>query len=202
MNRENVLFLLAGLVFGILIGVGSYHAVRTVPDLDTAAPAAGGGARAAVAAQPSGVPQSVERKRLERELRERPRDPVLLVKLADLHYDEGMWEQAAGYYERAVQVRPHPDVLTDLGICYRELGEYERALEHFAQAHELDPSHWQSLYNTMVVTAFDIGRYDQARQALDAMEAIEPRPAELDPARLDQLREMLDRLAGAPERPS
>jgi tetratricopeptide (TPR) repeat protein len=139
---------------------------------------------------------------LKRLLQEEPNDDRVLAALGNLHYDAGMWQQAAGYYQRAVDIRPNADMLTDLGVCYRELGDYERALDIFSRAHTLDPAHWQSLYNTMVVAAFDVGRIGVAQQALEAIEAIDPRPTELDQGRLDQLREMLARLAGEPAQPS
>jgi tetratricopeptide (TPR) repeat protein len=122
--------------------------------------------------------------------------------LADIHYDAAMWKAAAGYYERAAELEPNADVLTDLGVCYRGMGEFDRALESFARAFELDPGHWQSMYNTVIVAAQDVGRFDLAERALAAMAAIDPPPPELDPARFEQLRESVAALARAAGQPS
>lgn len=139
---------------------------------------------------------------LKRMLQENPEDVRILRALADIYYDAAMWRQAAGYYERAAEIEPNPDVLTDLGVCYRGLQQYDQALETFARAQELDPRHWQSLYNTVIVAAHDVGRFDLAEQALAAMAAIDPLPPGLDAARLQQLRESVAALAQAAGQPS
>jgi len=204
MKRENLAFLLAGLAFGVLIGFGSYHAVHSTPTLDVVqsgtasatapqgpmAPTQSGDPNAA-----GGAPMVARVNDLKRMLQEKPDDPEVLLALANLYYDAAMWEQAAGYYERVAQVEPNADLLTDLGVCYRGLRQFDKAIEIFARAHEQDPTHWQSLYNTIIVAGFDTGRIEVARQALASMEAIEPPPPELEPARLQQLREMLEQAA-------
>jgi len=207
MKRENLAFLVAGLAFGVLIGFGSYHAVHSTPTLDDApptvsapspqgpmAPTQTGGPNAA-----GGAPMVARVNELKRMLQEKPDDPQVLLALANLHYDAAMWEQAAGYYERVAQIEPNADMLTDLGVCYRGLRQFDKAIETFARANEQDPTHWQSLYNTVIVAGFDTDRIEIARQALASMEAIEPQPPELEPARLQHLREMLDQAARAAE---
>lgn len=139
---------------------------------------------------------------LKRMLQKDPDDVRVLRALADMHYDAAMWEQAAGYYERAAEIEPNADVLTDLGVCLRGMREFDRALEAFARANELDPGHWQSLYNTVIVAAQDVGRFDLAERALDAMAAIDPPPPGLDRARFEQLRESVAALAQAAGEPS
>jgi tetratricopeptide (TPR) repeat protein len=138
--------------------------------------------------------------RLKRILQDDPDNVEAALRLANLHHDAGMWPQAAGYYERVKVHRPDdPDLLTDLGVCYRGMREYDRALEQFAAAHHADPRHWQSLFNTVVVAVFDVGRLDLAQQALASIEAIDPPPAGLDRAQLDQLRQALEQAAARAE---
>ena len=207
MKRDQFLFLIGGLAFGILIGLGSYHAVHSTPTLDPTlpderavqaprAPAQTGDPNAA-----GGAPMVARVNQLKRMLQEKPDDVRVLRALADVHYDAAMWQQAVGYYERAAEIEPDADVLTDLGVCYRGLREFDRALEAFARAYELDPGHWQSLYNTVIVAAHDVGRFDLAERTLAAMAAIDPPPPDLDQARFEQLREsvaVLARTAGQP----
>ncbi len=207
MTREHLMFLFGGLAFGILIGFGSYHAIHTAPSLAQAP--IGGGAVPAPQGPPAptqigpnaegGAPMVAMVNRLKRMLQESPNDDQVLLKLANLYHDAAMWEQAAGYYERVVElVAPNADTLTDLGVCYRGLRQFDEALAAFDRAHSLDPAHWQSLYNTVVVAGFDVKRLELALQALDAMESIDPRPSELDAARLQRLREMLEPAAATP----
>jgi tetratricopeptide (TPR) repeat protein len=149
-----------------------------------------------------GAPMFKRVNELKRLLQEDTENVRILRELANLHYDAAMWGQAVSYYERLAKLQPTPDVLTDLGASYRGVGQYDRALESFARAREMDSSHWQSLYNTIVVAVSDLGRADLAEQALEAMEAIEPRPQELTDAQLQQLRQAIEALASRGEQPS
>ena len=204
MTREHVMFLFGGLAFGILIGFGSYHAIHTAPSL-AQAPIDGGavpapqGPLAPTQLGPNaqgGAPMVATVNRLKRMLQESPNDDQVLLKLANLYHDAAMWEQAVGYYERVVELAPPTaDLLTDLGVCYRGLRRFDDALATFEHANNLDPAHWQSLYNTVVVAGFDVNRLELAHGALDAMESIDPRPSELDAGRLERLREMLQSAA-------
>ena len=135
-----------------------------------------------------GAPMVAEINALKQRLQGNEKDVEALVRLANIHHDVGMWQQAIGYYERALVVQPgDPDLLTDMGICYRGTGSFDRAVELFAEAQELDPSHWPSLFNTVIVTGFDLGQFDRAMAALEAMEALEPQPP-----RLGELRHALE----------
>ena len=205
MKRDQFLFLLGGLAFGILIGFGSYHAIHETPQLDgqasmAAPPAPRGPAAPTQTGGPNadgGAPMVARVNELKRMLQENPDDPQVLLALANIYYDAAMWEQAAGYYERVAAIEPTPDLLTDLGVCYRGLQRFDEALDRFARAQSMDSGHWQSLFNTVVVAGFDKGDLETAREALASMEAMNPRPAELPPERLRQLRELLDRAAAA-----
>jgi len=208
MKRDQFLFLVGGLAFGILIGLGSYHAIHSTPALDPTLPNEGAVQTPRAPAQTGdpnaagGAPMVARVNELKRMLQKNPDEVRVLRALGDMHYDAAMWQQAVGYYERAAELEPDADVLTDLGVCFRGLREFDRALEAFARAHELDPRHWQSLYNTVIVAAHDVGRFDLAEQTLATMAAIDPAPPELDQARFQQLRESVAALARAAGPPS
>jgi tetratricopeptide (TPR) repeat protein len=201
-QRENLAFLAAGLAFGMLLGFAVYHAVATAPD-PHALPAAQAAAEAPRGPQAptamggpnvdGGAPMLAEINRLKRVLQDEPESPAALLRLANLYQDAAMLPQAIDYYERYLKVRSDDaNVLTDLGICYRGVREFERAIELFAEAQRVDPRHWQSLFNTVVVAVFDLGQLDRASTALQSIEAIDPPPPDLDRARIEQLRQALD----------
>ncbi len=58
------------------------------------------------------------------------------------------------------------------------------------------------MFNIVIVAAFDIGQFELADEALTAIAAIDPRPDDLDPSRLRQLREAVARAADPAEGPS
>jgi tetratricopeptide (TPR) repeat protein len=202
MKREQLAFLVGGFAFGILFGFALFHGIQSRPELaDTSMAGNPGGSMAPAqsgAPASGGAPMVARINELKRELQQSPKDINLLVDLADIYHQAAMWEQAAGYYERALELEPaQPDLLTNLGLCFGGMGEYDRALEAFDRAHRENPQHWQSLFNTVIVAARDAGELDVALEAMEAMEAIEPRPADLDPVHLKQLREWLEQSQAA-----
>jgi len=55
-------------------------------------------------------------------------------------------------YANALAIDPkNPDVLTDQGVMYRDLGQNDKALANFVKANQLNPNHMQSLMNAGVV---------------------------------------------------
>lgn len=183
LTRENFSFLLAGLAFGVLLGFGFFHAISNRP-VERAAEAAAALPVPAGPPAPTQVagsaPMVQEVAALRRVLEADPRNLAALTRLANLHNDAGMWTEAIAYYERALEVKPgDPNLLTDLGVCYREIRQPEKALSVFEQAQRSDPSHWQSLYNTVVVETFDLKRRERALEALERLERLNPQAPNL-----------------------
>ena len=64
-----------------------------------------------------------------------PKNADLLVHLGNAAYDAGDWRLAVDSYERAVTLKgDDPNVLTDLGVSYRNLGDPDKALARFDRA--------------------------------------------------------------------
>lgn len=186
MTKQNVACLVGGIAFGFVLGFGLFHTVENRPDEQRAAegtPAPsgpmgptpmGGGGMGQPGGQ-SGAPMVDRINALKRRLQSDPRDLGAAIELANLYYDVGMHQQAIGFYEQAVAIQPNdPNLLTDLGSSYQATRQYEKALELFARARQVDPSHWQSLYNQAVVLGFNLGRFDDAEAALKKLEQSHP----------------------------
>jgi|GEM_PF-891243 len=64
-------------------------------------------------------------------------------------YDERRWVDAINRYEYAIaNGGDHPDIRTNLGNCFRFIGQPEKALEQYDIAQRQNPRHEFSLFNT------------------------------------------------------
>ncbi len=114
--------------------------------------------------------------------------PDLKGQLANYYHDAERWERAIELYQMAIADTPgDPNLLVDMGICYKRIGEFDRALELFDEARQVNSDHWQALFNTVIVAGFDLQRYDQAEAALERLEQVRPNQADVQ-----RLRERLE----------
>jgi len=185
-----VVGILVGLFFGYLLGQGqgSAPAPRTTDPhagIPGAPPLTGQpqmppeGGRTAATANPRLLEQRHE---LEALLAKDPNNYDHLVQLGNTEYDLNEFNKAVDYYEKARKIRDDsPDVLTDLGVCYKETGQPQKALELFDKAADGHPDHWQSRYNAAVVRLFDLN--DAAGAKIE----------------VDQLRKLQGKVAGLPD---
>lgn len=200
MTRDNLLFVTIGVLAGFISGYFTHEvmATRQPPPLavlqaaqaaamgnpheggaagagaEAGGPAAGG---AAAAAGPgaAGGPAMADITRLREQVEKNPNDADAILTLANLNYDIRNWERARELYERYLQLRPaHPDVLTDLGVALRGLQKFPEALARFQEAQQLQDGHWQSLYNEVVVLAFDMKDMAKAQQVLARLRQLQP----------------------------
>lgn len=140
-------------------------------------PGSGGG-------QPSLAADPVARQKLselEAAVAKEPKNADLLVQLGNTAYDVEDWKKSVDAYERALKLRDgDPNVLTDLGVAYRNLGNVERALAMFTQASARDPNHWPSQFNLAIVYGIDKGETKKALQILTKLKKEHPEVPALD----------------------
>jgi tetratricopeptide (TPR) repeat protein len=85
-----------------------------------------------------------------------PKNLPAWVELGNLYFDTDQPKEAIETYGRYLAVKPdNPDVRTDMGIMYRKLGQFDRALEEFRKAARSDPKHVNSRYNIGLVLLHD-----------------------------------------------
>jgi len=95
-------------------------------------------------------------------------------------YDAGKWEDAKNAYLRYLEENPDDVGATaDLGVCYKELGDYDRALRNFDRALVLDPGHWQALYNKIIVLGFNVGKKAEAKKLIRELRRMQPNNPEV-----------------------
>ncbi len=177
-----VVGILVGLFFGYLMGqgqavpsaarAGDPHAgVPGAPPLTGQPQAPPEGGRTAATANPRLLEQAHE---LEALLAKDPNNYDHLVQMANTEYDLNDFVKATDYYEKARKIRDDsPDVMTDLGVCYKEIGQPQKALELFDKAAETHPDHWQSRYNAAVVRLFDLNDPAGARSEVDKLKQLQ-----------------------------
>lgn len=198
MTKDNLIFAAFGLMLGFVAAwlmfekVTMLQPARAVPGQTAAvaapaAPAAGSGAPGAPS---SGAPIDMSRlEQLQQQVQANPDNPDMILALAHETYDiaqqvpnpagsRPLWMQARDLYGRYVELRPDdpnlPNVLSDLGVSYQELGEFDEALEIFRRVQAMAPDHWQSLYNQVVVLAFSKKEIDEATRVLEELQRVQP----------------------------
>ncbi len=125
---------------------------------------------------------------LQSALAKDPQNGDLLVQLGNAAYDSEDWRLAVDSYERSLKVRgDDPNVLTDLGVSYRSLGDFDKALARFDRALKIAPDHWQATFNKVVILGIDKGQTAKAKELLAKLRA----SGQQIPS-LDQLEKTLD----------
>ncbi len=193
MSKDNLLYALFGVLLGFVSGFLMKEAMdlrqppRRVPGVPLAGDAApgGGGAPAGMpqqgagggAAGPpgAGMPSMEEIEALRDHVAKNPEDADAVIRLAGLNFQIQNWPRARDLFTQYLKLRPEePDVLSDLGVVYRELGDHQEALAHFDRAQELAPDHWQSRFNEVVVLAFDLQDYAAAEKVIEELKRLQP----------------------------
>jgi uncharacterized protein HemY len=92
-----------------------------------------------------------------------PKNAQAWIQLGNDYFDTHQAQKSVDAYAKALALKPDdPDVLTDQGVMYRELGKYDQAVANFEKASKLNPSHVQSLFNAGVVYAYDLKQPQKA----------------------------------------
>ncbi len=140
-------------------------------------PGSGGG-------QPSLASDPVAQRRLadlEAAAAKEPANYALLVQLGNTAYDLEQWPKAIGAYEGALKLQGgDPNVLTDLGVAYRNNGNGTKALEMFGKALAKDPGHWPAAFNQAVVYGVDRGDKAKAKEILTKLKKEHPEVKSID----------------------
>lgn len=113
-------------------------------------------------------------------LKKNPNNFEALVAVGDFYYDSGQFEKAIPYYERAIKINKNPNVLTDLGTCLREIGNPEKAIKIYEEAFAIDPRHWKSIYNIIVVSIFDLKNKEKAIYYYEKLKELNPKEVNLE----------------------
>lgn len=181
MKRDSILFLAAGLLVGFIAGYWLHEEMadrqppRRLPGQIEAGPMAQPTPGAGAAAGAMGGMSQADVQELTARVQQNPEDADAVLRLAELNHQIANWPRAAELYQQYLGLRPDdPGVMSDLGIAYRQMGRMDEALALFDRAQAVSPDHWQSRFNEVIVRAFDLQQFDQARQTLEELRQLQP----------------------------
>jgi tetratricopeptide (TPR) repeat protein len=189
MRSDSVVFGIAGIFFGVLVGwiIGSQRATVATPaptPSTTASTPSGSGQSAAPFDEARAAQLKIAADR-------NPSDAETRVQLGNLYFDAERYDDAVRWYEQALKVDPkNVNASTDLGIAYYYSNQPDRALAQFDRSLEIDPKHSKTLLNIGIVRAFGKQDIDGAEKAWQRVLELAPNTPEAEVARkgLDGIR--------------
>jgi len=196
MNKDQVQFLLSGILFGFLVGYIIAYAVHEPRVVQQAAPvpAAGNMGMGQSVPQPagdapgtdSGAPPGggneqmmarvfEEITALKAAIEKDPKDVRALLRLANMYHDARKFDQAVDYYKKALALSPKDvDARTDMGICLYEMGMPDDAIAQFRTSLQYGPDHWQTWLNLGIVSLSGKNDLKTATEAFAKVEELNP----------------------------
>jgi len=124
------------------------------------------------------------------------RDPKNLsawAELGNIYFDTNQPQEAIDAYSKYLALKPdNADVRTDMGIMYRKLGDFDRAIKEFRTAAQNDPKHVNSRYNIGIVLLHDKQDIKGAIKAWEDYLKVDPKSERANRVRaqMDKLRTM------------
>ncbi|MEI9475650.1 MAG: tetratricopeptide repeat protein [Deltaproteobacteria bacterium] len=123
-------------------------------------------------------------------LQKDPKNLSAWVELGNSYFDTNQPQESIDAYSKYLAIKPgNPDVRTDMGIMYRKLGDYDRAIKEFRTAAQNDPKHVNSRYNTGLVLLHDKQDIKGAIKAWEEYLKVDP-----NSDRANRVRTQMDKL--------
>lgn len=183
MKLESVVFAIAGVSFGLIVGwiIGSQQAPPTAPRAaqGEAAPAPAAGPGAAGSSGRAAILDENRVQALRTVIDRDPKNGTARQELGNLYFDAERYDEAIKWYDAALTLNPKDvSVSTDLGVSYYYSNQPDRAIKQFDYSLRLDPKHVKTLLNMGVVRAF--GKQDLQGATVAWKRVIELAPASLE----------------------
>ncbi len=144
MRKENAIFFVSGLAFGVLLGYFVFQSLAQAP-MD-------GSSGVVSPAQPQSVPaprlvDPQEAAALEPLAADNPDDAEVRIRIGILYLESGQYQQAVDWLRQAtVSDEENLHARSHLAVGLAEMGRYDEAVSEYEAALALDPSHPQSLF--------------------------------------------------------
>jgi predicted Zn-dependent protease len=175
MKRETIIFTACGFLLGITLGsfvIGPKIAQSKLAGAPVAAEAAPVEAPPTATGNPMGTVMQ-QLAALKAAVAKNPNDADSLVQLGDMYMQASKFPQAAEYLQRALAVKDDAAVRMDLGICYKQTNQPEKALAEFQRSAAMAPDQWQPLFNEAIALV-DLQRTAEARVVALKLQKMRP----------------------------
>lgn len=197
LRMDQAVILGAGsLVGGFLLGMLTYHLIIGSP-----APVATAAAPTQQLAPPPLSPPGANTPDYSAQIREvkmvvdkEPGNRNAWIELGNLYFDSNRPQESIDAYTKAINIDgKDANVLTDRGIMYRAVGNFNAALADFRKAADVDQTHYQCLYNEGITLLHDLNDTPGALKAWEKMISRNPPPEVMAQmkSRVEAVREML-----------
>lgn len=163
------------IIFSIIL-IGGFIILLAAGVFDNPAPSGITNTQTMNQGQSSGIDLSAINKinELEEKLKINPNDNQILLELAHLRNDSGMFEKAIeNYQEYLKRVSNDADARIDMGVCYYNLGRYDEAIIAMNKALEYSPNHQIGHLNLGIVNLAS-GNIEKSREWLQKAVALGP----------------------------
>jgi cytochrome c-type biogenesis protein CcmH/NrfG len=176
MRSDSIVFAIAGMCFGIILGwvIGTQQATRrtgAVVQMQSGAaePQQGANQQASGTRQPPALDEA-KVQGLMTIIKSDPKNAGAHVQLGNAYFDAERYADAIKWYEESLKLDPkNVDASTDLGVSYYYSSRTDEALKQFDYSLKLNPTHPKTLLNQGIVLAF--GKRD-LKGATDAWEKV------------------------------
>jgi cytochrome c-type biogenesis protein CcmH/NrfG len=145
---------IAGLVVGLVIMIftGGTGSTGNPGGSGAPAPITGGQQQG-----PDRIKLSRDIAQLEDIVKKDPKNYQALVQIGNDYFDLGEAQKSVDAYGKALAIKDgDPNVITDMGVMYRQLKDFPKALAAFRKAAAASPTHPQSRMNIGVVLMHDL----------------------------------------------
>jgi len=202
MKKETVILLvviaflvgfIAGATVAILKGTRGTEKPAMVQKPQMAPP----GAQMSVPKGPDPVEVASKIQTLKEIVKKDPKNLPAWAELGNLYFDTDQPNEAIEAYSQYLAVKPdNPDVRTDMGIMYRKLGQFDKAIEEFRKAAQNDPKHVNSRYNIGLVLLHDKQDIKGAIKAWEEYLKVDP-----NSERAKRIRAQIEKMKAMPAPP-
>jgi tetratricopeptide (TPR) repeat protein len=181
MKPESIVFAVAGMCFGVILGwvIGAQQPARPVAPAPAPAAASAGSPPQAAPVLDEGRVQA-----LMTIVENDPGNAGARTELGNVYFDAERFTDAIQWYERSLAIDPNnADVSTDLGVSYFYTDRPDEALAQFDRSLQIDPTHTKTMLNQGIVLAFGKEDLGAAAESWKRVVELSPESAEGEAAR-------------------